>query len=345
MTNSPVVSMVISAYNAESYIGDAVSSILRGNFTELELIVVDDGSTDRTTTVLSGIRDGRLTLLENERNRGVAFSFNRAIRESSGKYIAFLGADDISLPYRLQTQYEFMESRPDIDICGGWMEKFGDETGVIRLPVNDAHIRTQLLWGCCMAHPTVIMRRDTVLRHSLYYDENLSSAVDYDLWARAIDVAKFHNIPEILVRYRVHSEQISVARKKEQEAMAQYISENLLISADMSPTPAQKKMHQSLARGFVRPQTIDDMELFVAWINKMLHSEKMMRRHPLLKKYLKEKINVMATYESFASLGWRALCSFMRTSFFDYSIPLARKTRFMIRSLYHVARSCRGGNA
>lgn len=341
------VSIVMSVYNGAKYLAEAIGSILAQTFVDFEFLIVDDGSTDNSAGILKeyASQDSRIRVLTNETNKGFPFSLNRAIRESSASYIARMDADDISLPHRLQTQYDFMESHPDIDICGSWMEMFGDETGTMRLPVKDADIRTQLLGGCCMAHPSIMMRRELIVRNSLFYDESFSCAVDYDLWTRAIDVAKFHNIPEVLVRYRVHGGQISTARRRNQDAVAERISENLLVSAGISITPEQLLIHRILARGPFRPSTIDEMDAFLEWKNILLHSERIKQRHPLLEKYLLERIDIIGGYEGLAVFGDLALRSFVMHCLFDREFSVKRKARFVARALYHAMRPYRGKDA
>jgi glycosyltransferase involved in cell wall biosynthesis len=292
----PLVSVVIAVYNGEDFVADAVKSILSDEMSSLELIVVDDGSTDGSAKVISEIRDNRLVLLKNDGNKGVSFSFNKAIKESSGKYIAFLGADDISLPHRLKTQYEFMESHTDIDICGSWAEVFGDLSAIMSPPVNDAEIRTQVLFHCPMAHPTVMLRRSLLMNEGLFFDENLSCAVDYDLWARAVGVAKFHNIPEMLVRYRTHSKQIGSAKKKEQYENAHNIVKRILASADIFPSSRYQLIHAAFSSGATNPQDLCEFTEVANWATILTKNKILKRNHPLIKEYIRDKVDYFICY-------------------------------------------------
>jgi glycosyltransferase involved in cell wall biosynthesis len=200
-------------WNAEKYLAESIESILGQTFRDFELIVVDDGSTDRSVEIIRSYRDDRIILRENPHD--YIRSLNTGIALSRGKYIARMDADDIMLPNRLEVQFRYMEENPRTDVCGSWMEIFGIATGTATMPVRDEDIRPELLFGNCMCHPTIIMRRDSVARMPSFpdlYEEEFIYAEDCRLWTKlAMAGMRFANIPEVLVKYRRSKEQ-STAR-------------------------------------------------------------------------------------------------------------------------------------
>lgn len=327
----PLVSVIIAVYNGESFIAEAVESILRDELLALELVVVDDGSTDGTLPALLRFCDDRLTVIKNEHNRGVSFSFNRAIKRSSGKYIAFLGADDISLPHRLKTQYDFMEAHPDIDICGSWAEIFGEKSLVLRLPETDAEIKAFFLFENALVHSSVIMRRDFIMRHNLYYNENLPCAVDYDLWARALDLAKFHNIPQVLVRYRTHPAQMGEMRKKEQERIAKNIVKSLLEKGGIFPSSEQLDLHYAFGRGYIFPQSIEELETLLQWTDRLRNEKKIPEKYTLVSKEIDSRFNVIGHYHRLLGHADGVMKSFVHHVLFRPAVSWREKARFMAR--------------
>lgn len=138
------------AFNTETWVGEAINSVLKQTFEDFEPIIVNDGSTDNTAQVVRGYADSRIVLIENDRNIGVSKSCNHAMSIAKGEYLARMDADDICVPERLQLQVRFMENNPDIGISGGYHSIFGKgvrKPGTIYLPLSHADYRT----GCCVA--------------------------------------------------------------------------------------------------------------------------------------------------------------------------------------------------
>ena len=219
MTVTPLVSIVMPVYNSEAYLRLAVESILNQTFSYFEFIIIDDGSTDRTAAILDGYTDPRIICLYNQEYRGLVHSLNRGIDAARGKYIARMDADDISLPRRLERQVHYMEAYPSIGLLGTWIEDLdenGNLIGVWGAPTTPALIKWSLLFGNCLAHPSVVMRRSMIQRVGSYNAEALY-AEDYDLWSRMSFETEIANLPEVLVRHRVHSGSISLRYSERQE--------------------------------------------------------------------------------------------------------------------------------
>ena len=124
-----------------------------------------------------------------------------------------MDADDISVLSRLQVQYEYMEKNPDIDICGSFIKKFGASSRIVRVPQKHKQIKTKMMFSCCVMHPTAIFRKAALEKHNIRYNEEYRICEDYDLWARCMEYCKFHNIPKVLLYYRVHNENTSNTHK------------------------------------------------------------------------------------------------------------------------------------
>lgn len=208
------ISIILPAYNAERYIACSIESILSQVYENFELIIIDDGSTDRTLSIADKYAksDNRIVLISRE-NRGLAKSLNEGIRIAKGSWIARMDADDISHPQRLKEQMLF-SSQNNIDVCGTAIALFGaSKNQVIKYPSTDKEIKFQLSYKCPIAHPSVLMKSDLLKKH--LYRENECSE-DYDLWCRlAIDGANFANLPTVLLSYRIHPNQISNKRTQE----------------------------------------------------------------------------------------------------------------------------------
>lgn len=225
---TPVISVVLPVYNSDKYLREAVESILSQTFNNFELIVINDGSTDDSLGILKEFKklDERVRLVSRG-NRGIPATLNEGISIARGEWIAIMNADDIALPNRLERQLQWLEQTGS-DICGSWVKFFGTaERRILKHPQTDAAIKMGLMFGSMFAQPSVMMRTDLVKK--LQYDKNWKVAEDYDLWERAMRAGwKMTNVPEVLLLYRQHNEQISVSTFSYQQQLTQNIRRRCL---------------------------------------------------------------------------------------------------------------------
>lgn len=217
---TPQISIVMPVYNAQEYLCQSIDSILQQTFTDFELIIVDDGSTDNSTKIIYGYKDPRIYLILNGHN--FIQSLNIGMTAAIGKYIARMDADDIMLPKRLQLQYEFMENNPNVDISGSWMQSFGQREYVMKNATDHNNILCQAILHSPLYHPTIIMKQNII--HSFpvldnisqFYNEKDTYAEDYHCWIELIKMGfVFANIPEVLVKYRYSNSQVTAIKQKE----------------------------------------------------------------------------------------------------------------------------------
>ncbi len=221
--SQPKISVVMSVYNREAYIGEAVESILEQSFRDFELIVLDDGSTDDTLAILQAYqtRDERIRLIACP-HRGIVATVNQGISLARGEWVARMDSDDIALPYRFEDQMEWL-ALTGADVCGGWIRYFGSaEKRMVEYPKTDQAIKMGLLFGSSFANPTVMMK--AALIKQLGYDGAWEKAEDYDLWERAVRAGwEMTNIPKVLLLYRRHASQISEHFSGQQYILTQQI--------------------------------------------------------------------------------------------------------------------------
>jgi hypothetical protein len=213
------VSVVMSVYDGEAFLSQAIESILGQVLGDFEFVIIDDGSTDGTAEILARYagQDKRVKVFRHE-NKGRAESLNVGIRLATGDYIARMDADDIALPHRLEQQLRFMEREPQVGLLGGAVEFIysgGQVFNTYRPPLEDPNIRHLMLERNAFFHPTAMMRREVVLA-SGGYRKALLDADDYDLFLRMGDRSQFANLPDVVLQYRVHVGQVSVRNMRHQ---------------------------------------------------------------------------------------------------------------------------------
>ena len=226
MSSSPRITVLMPVYNCELYIKEAIDSILNQSFSDFEFIIIDDASSDSTVSIIKAYDDPRIQLIVKQQNSGYTNSLNYGLSIAKGEYIARMDGDDISFSERFEKQIAFLDKNPDVVLCGTFFKIIGMDK-IIVVPEGHEDIKLAMLKDCCIGHPTVMMRRETLERHALIYDVNKEPAEDYDLWTRILVVGKLHNLQEALLDYRVHNSQVSQKRNNQQRNTAAEIKVSL----------------------------------------------------------------------------------------------------------------------
>ena len=216
--NVPSVSVILPAYNCEKYIARAIESVLYQTFTDFELIIINDGSTDRTEEIIKSFSDPRILYQINNPNQGLVFTLNKGIEIAKGKYIARMDGDDIAFRERFEKQLNYLDKNGNVDLvatvvalidendhpCGTWES---DERNI-----SEKDIRNQLPKDNCIAHPTVMGKMEIFRKYK--YNPTQSQSEDYDLWLRMIsDGVIIHKLPEPLLQHRILASSFTRARE------------------------------------------------------------------------------------------------------------------------------------
>ncbi|MGA1998670.1 MAG: glycosyltransferase [Terriglobales bacterium] len=208
----PEVSVLLPVHNGGVQLPEAIDSILGQTFSDFELVIVDDASTDSTAAYLASLQDPRVRVLRNERNLGVARSLNRAIRESSGEYIARQDADDVSEPTRLARQVKILNTAPNVGIVATAARWIDGQGNVIKhfCPTSgdDLDVRWRLLFNNVLPHTSVMARR-TAIKDGYSESADTWLVEDYELWNRVARTHHIVTIPEELVRFRWQASSLS----------------------------------------------------------------------------------------------------------------------------------------
>lgn len=203
------ISVIMPVYNGEKYLSEAIDSILNQTFSDFEFIIINDCSTDNTENIIKSYDDKRIRYIKNEKNLGVAETLNKGLDMAQGEFIARMDADDISLPNRFEKQLMFMNKHKNIGVCGTWIEFFGEREGIFKNTINSEQAKVDLLFNSCLAHPSVMIRKNILTQYDLYYNPTYEQMEDYELWCRISHIADISNIPYVLLKYRCHSKQVT----------------------------------------------------------------------------------------------------------------------------------------
>src|SRR3989339_247756 len=216
----PAISVLMSVYNGEKFLAESVRGILSQTFKDFEFVIVNDGSTDQTSELLSElvIADSRIKLIKNSQNLGLTRSLNSGLRQCTGKYIARMDADDVSAPNRFVKQFEYMENNPQTVLCGalGWyINEAGDRVGEKNLPTAYGDIKKKLLFNNQFIHSSLFIQRD-ILEREGGYSEDFKTSQDYELILRLADKYSVVNLPDRLINWRVRHGSLSWSDKRQE---------------------------------------------------------------------------------------------------------------------------------
>ncbi|MBN2106052.1 MAG: glycosyltransferase, partial [Deltaproteobacteria bacterium] len=222
--SSPAVTVILPVHNGARYLPEAITSILMQTWTDFELIIIDDGSTDESLAVIRSYNDSRIRSESNGENRGLEYTLNKGLRFARGKYIARMDADDVALPERLARQVAFLDTHPQTAVVASTVERI-DEGGHILSPwqldrqtLSAVEIRTCLARTNCIAHPSIMARAELLRSYGYNPAMRGKSSQDYELWLRMCsDDLQIEKIPEPLLLYRVHSQAVTVISNRPED--------------------------------------------------------------------------------------------------------------------------------
>lgn len=293
--NTPIISVIMSIYSEPiEWIKQSIDSILNQSFDNFEFIIINDNPTrSENSNLLDAYAaiDNRIVIINNPTNLGLPVSLNKGLELAKGKYIARMDADDISLPERFLTQYNFLENNPDYGICGTYARFIYEDSKVgrkLRLSKNNDDLKARQLFYTPFVHPSIMARKDLITK--LKYDENFRVAQDVELWLRMSDYTKFYNIPQVLLHYRIHKQNSRVREKRN-------IQDKILKEMHLKrfnyfiPNCSIVKMKELYINFCVRPADVSiskrDIDTLFQYLLEQLGNDKIMYK-VLFKRYIYE---------------------------------------------------------
>lgn len=205
---TPAVSILMPVYKTAPYLREAIDSILSQSFTDFELIVLNDCSPDNAEEILDQYDDPRIIRYCGRENQGLSNVLNIGLDMAKGKFIARMDSDDISLPERLKTQVDYLDSNPDIDLCSCGMKLFGAKDGTWIRESDPERVKITALFFSPILHASSVWRKDSFEKNLLRFRQEMVPAEDYDLWCRALTKGlKLINLPDCLYLYRIRPDQ------------------------------------------------------------------------------------------------------------------------------------------
>lgn len=249
---NPAVTVLMPVYNGEKYLREAIESILAQTFTDFEFLIINDGSTDGTREIARSYRDPRIRLVDNPMNMGLVKSLNRGLELASGELIARQDSDDVSYPTRLERQITFLDAHPEVVLVGTQAHLANQHGSILHTsahPLPYIGVCWQLLFDNPFVHTSVMFRRAIGWNKLQGYNETFILCEDFELWSRMARAYEVRNLPDILVKYRIHPHSVMRKNSPPRNGVVEYIYfDNLQVFLHTSCVSAEWARLMSMLR-------------------------------------------------------------------------------------------------
>lgn len=278
-------------FNAAQYLSESIESVLNQDGDDFKFLIINDGSIDKSSEIIQSFDDNRILYLENEKNLGLVPTLNRGLSEVTTPYMIRMDADDISCQGRLRKLIEYMEARPDTGVCSSYLELFGNVNEKWdKAPLTDEALKAKLLFESSIPHAPSIIRMDVLRKHGIEYRFDFPHMEDYDLWLRLKDHTRFAVIPEILYKYRITGENVTLKNNATVLKRKKRIYSRILKTLGIEPTEYQLLLHIGfeLNQLKISSKVVEDYYNWL-WLLQERNNEKAVFPESELKKIIDEK--------------------------------------------------------
>jgi glycosyltransferase involved in cell wall biosynthesis len=331
MEQAPLVSVLMPVYNGAEYLNVAIDSILNQTFTNFEFLIINDGSTDDTESIVLSYTDPRIRYIKNEHNIKLIATLNKGILLAKGKYIARMDADDISLPNRLAEQINFLEKNPQVGLCGTFMKTLGNTKDyTIGYQVNSDNIKFRLLFDTHFPHPAAVLRKSVLDEFKLEYEAEFIHVEDYVLWNRMAEHTELAIIPEVLVIKREHENQISVVHLQTQQQIMGSFRKELTEKITGTIDDDTYRLYSQLLKAEY-PANTNDVVKLIDLLDKIIKNNRRLRIYnPTILDAYFSKLAYSMVYNS-SSMGYKVLNKYKKTALLNNRIPLKLTLKYILK--------------
>ena len=336
MTDSPLISVIMPAYNAGAFIRESIDSIFNQSEQNFELLIINDGSSDDTEAVVRSFQSDKIVYRAHPENLGIPATRNELLGMASGEYIALADSDDIYHPRRLEMQAEFLRAHPDVGVVSARINGFDGKAPAfpdlqpVKVRLHPAQIRSRLLFSdsAVMAHPLVMLRTSVLRQHAIAYDTNIPVGSDFHLYQQLGRVTDMVELDAVLCFYRIHTGNISknrkVTRKHSLQARVGFLKTNFNIDiGDVFDDDGRVKRADKFARLNTEIEKLVD-----AKIDDPRYDAELLQKGAV--KFLYAKLRDLENRTS----DYDAIYAAYRQSKLLRRISINRKLRFHIKALF-----------
>jgi len=334
----PLVSVLMPCFNAALYLKESIESILNQTYQKLEFVIIDDGSTDGSWSILESyqVQEKRIKLHKNQENLGLIATLNKGIPLCKGKYIARMDADDISLPERLEKQVDFLEKYNEYALVGTGYTFFSEHQANRRfvlqcLEMCSSLINVRSLFYTPFNHASILIRNEVM--QTYFYDDEYPIAEDYELFTRIIKSYKGANLQEVLMHIREAIKSNSRSNVQQQLSSVKKIYQNQLDYYNIPYSEQELSLHLLLSESNATVPSIKELNEIVKWLILLKNFNQANHFFPQNTFNRTLAIVWYKTCNKSASLGWKTFFVYRKYIFHKYGIPIRAKYIFLMKCM------------
>ena len=320
----PIVTVLMPVYNGETFLKEAIDSVLNQTFTDFEFLIINDGSTDKSEEIILGYNDSRIRYIKNDENLKLIKTLNKGINLANAEFLVRMDADDISLSNRIERQVYFMQNNADVVVAGSWFQSIGDNSDIIKYPSLHNSIVTEFLYKCSICHPSTIWRLENL--SDLTFNRDFNHAEDYEFWIQCMNKGKLANIPEVLLNYRTHNMNVSSQYSEIQINNSNLIRKNLFLKIGIQISSKELELFEAMCYSnwdyFDRPTGINELSIL---LSNIIYANK--KSGIIEQNYLQEFLALKWFHLNYNCGSW----SFMKRNQLINSISWVKRIKFLIK--------------
>lgn len=316
--------VLIPNYNNEPFIREALESVLNQSFSDFDVLIVDDCSSDNGLDVVAEINDPRVRILKKDKNSGIVDALNLGLDQITTEYAIRMDGDDISTPDRFEKLICYMDENPDCGVCSSYLKSFGKEDKVTQIASEHKNLLSYLLFNSSVPHAPSVFRMSILNEHQIRYRSIHPYMEDYDLFFRLKDKTRLHVLPEVLYHYRILDHNSTVQNMHTFYDRYKSFYHQVLEELKIEPTADRIEMHLQLAKSI--PPTYTPKEFF-AYKSELKHAVQSTNIYPVseTENLIDRKYNSL--FYRYADKSFGAGFSFLRANGFD-----SGKLKYLIKT-------------
>ncbi len=269
-----LATVLIPNYNNAPFLNEALDSVFNQSFTDFQVLVIDDGSTDNSLQVLAQIKDPRLNIIVKKNNSGIVDTLNEGLNRIATKYIIRMDGDDLSMPKRFETLINYMEKHPAIGVCSSALQLFGKQNSIWTVQERNDQIKAGMIHGSTIPHAPSIIRTEILTKNNIKYSNRNSHMEDYDLFFRLKNFTNFANLPQALYQYRIAENNVTISNSDTREIRMKKMYGDVLTELKLPCNEANINLHYDFFqknKPTASPNQYCDFALQLLQANNSLH--------------------------------------------------------------------------
>ena len=309
------VTVLMPVYNLQPYLKEAIDSILQQTYSDFELMILNDGSTDDSEKIIFSYTDPRIIYIKNEKNIGLVNTLNKGLQRINTEYIVRMDGDDISEQNRIEILVREMDKNPEVGVLSSYLKLFGDKTETWKMPLDNNDIKAGMIFNSTVAHAPCIIRTKILKEHSIEYSSAFPHMEDWDLWFRIMNITTFKGIPLILYHYRIFAHNVTVLNSHTMVERRKNFYRRIFSDFKWNVSEEEIDLHAAIGKSSFEKPDKQKLQACKKWLAKLQQLNQQDEKFPIkefnaLLKNKYDRLFYIAADKGYAFAYWRVFSNF-----------------------------------